>query len=225
MDKLDSVSSIVVDVGESCRTHGLRKEDLPIGLREILETLRSDLHEIENTLRECIKIRGIRRILLRTDMLRKIKQYDSKLSHILQTFQMKLALDSRFALIIQDRKTPTVVQPTDAGRIEMTRKPPRGGFRRARRKPQAQPVGPIIEPLPPPGPRRPIRPTMLTIPTMPTMIALPTMPTMPIMATLWPPWPPGTPGTPGAPGPLLEMAPDRAQAAGSWATWKSKSTN
>jgi hypothetical protein len=87
----------------------------------------SDLHEIENTLRECKKIRGIRMVLLRTDMFRKTKRYDSKLSHILQTVQvssesttqsrrfhndpislitqqMKLALDSRFASVGQNRK-------------------------------------------------------------------------------------------------------------------------
>ncbi|KAI0247890.1 hypothetical protein BJV78DRAFT_1363890 [Lactifluus subvellereus] len=189
MDKLDSVSSIVVDVGESCRTHGLRKENFPKGLRAILETLRSDLREIKNTLRECIKIRGIRRILLRTDMLRKIKQYDSKLSHILQTFQTRLALDSRFALIIQDRKTPTVAKPTDAGRIEMMAKPPRGGFKHARRKLEAQPVGPtgIIVPVPPPGPSRgslgppgpprPIRPIKPVKPIRPTMTTVATMAT------------------------------------------------
>ena len=107
MEKVAGVSSIVVDIGELCRTHNLREEDLPTSLRIILETLRrsvsqrfhlfffsivlfetSDLHKIESTLRECRKIRGIRRVLLRVDMLRKIKQYDSKLSHILETVQV-----------------------------------------------------------------------------------------------------------------------------------------
>lgn len=150
MDKLASISSVVVDIGELCRTHDLIEEDLPKGLWEIMKTLRrcvsqrfyfvfsavlygpSELHEIESTLREC---RKIRRILMRTDMLRKIKQYDSKLSHILQTFQvsckslnppqfhtsafflitqeMELALDSRFALIIQDRKVWSWFVPSD----------------------------------------------------------------------------------------------------------------
>jgi hypothetical protein len=103
MDKLASVSSIVADVGELCRSHDLIEEDLPKGLWAIMKNLRrcvsqrfyfiisavlygpSELHEIESTLREC---RKIRRILMRTDMLQKIKQHDSKLSHILQTFQV-----------------------------------------------------------------------------------------------------------------------------------------
>ncbi|KAI0246689.1 hypothetical protein BJV78DRAFT_1157680 [Lactifluus subvellereus] len=41
MGKVASVSSIVVDVGELCRTHDLREEDLPTSLRAIMETLRS----------------------------------------------------------------------------------------------------------------------------------------------------------------------------------------
>ena len=39
MEKVANVSSIVVDVGELCRTHDLREEDLPTGFRAILETL------------------------------------------------------------------------------------------------------------------------------------------------------------------------------------------
>ena len=39
MEKVASVSNIVADVGELCRTHDLREEDLPTGLRGILETL------------------------------------------------------------------------------------------------------------------------------------------------------------------------------------------
>jgi hypothetical protein len=41
MQKLSRVASIVVDVGEACRTHNLREEDLPLGLRIILESLRT----------------------------------------------------------------------------------------------------------------------------------------------------------------------------------------
>jgi len=124
MEKVASVSSIVVDVGELCRTHDLKEEDLPTGFRAILEALCSDLRAIESTLRESRKIRGIRRVLLRTDMLRKIKQYDSKLSHILQTVQMKLALDSRFASIGQNRKMSTTLGQ-HASRIEVITSMPR----------------------------------------------------------------------------------------------------
>ncbi|KAI0297835.1 hypothetical protein B0F90DRAFT_1736888 [Multifurca ochricompacta] len=104
MQKLASVASVVVDVGESCQTHNLKEEDLPTGLRTILRSLRNDLQGIEDALKESSSIGGMRKFLLRADILRKIKQYDGKLSNVLQTFQAKLVLDSRFAQIVQDRK-------------------------------------------------------------------------------------------------------------------------
>ena len=39
MKKLVDVGSIVIDVGESCQTHGLVEEDLPDGVRNILGSL------------------------------------------------------------------------------------------------------------------------------------------------------------------------------------------
>ena len=39
MEKLTDIASIVIDVGESCRTHGLVEEDLPDGVRKILKSL------------------------------------------------------------------------------------------------------------------------------------------------------------------------------------------
>ncbi|KAI0294481.1 hypothetical protein B0F90DRAFT_1919668 [Multifurca ochricompacta] len=119
MQKLSNVASVVVDVAESCQAHDINEEDLPIGLRAILDTLRSDLHGIKIALEECAETGGIRKVLLRTDILRKIKQYDGKLLNVLQTFQAKLVLDSRFALVVQDRKiTTTHVGSADAGQAE-----------------------------------------------------------------------------------------------------------
>jgi hypothetical protein len=39
MEKLTSIASIVIDVGEACQTRGLVEEDLPDGLRAILKSL------------------------------------------------------------------------------------------------------------------------------------------------------------------------------------------
>ena len=39
MEKLADIASIVIDVGESCQTHGLVEEDLPDGVRKILKSL------------------------------------------------------------------------------------------------------------------------------------------------------------------------------------------
>jgi hypothetical protein len=105
MEKLKDVVNIVAHVGESSSTHGLKEKDLPSGLHTILGTLRrcvvvrsfissvvlfeiSDLHGIEAMLQECRKPRGVKRILLRGDILGRIKQYDSKLLYCLQSFQV-----------------------------------------------------------------------------------------------------------------------------------------
>ena len=39
MEKLADIASIVIDVGQSCQTHGLVEEDLPDGVRKILKSL------------------------------------------------------------------------------------------------------------------------------------------------------------------------------------------
>ena len=39
MEKLADIASIVIDVGESCQTHGLVEQDLPDGVRNILKSL------------------------------------------------------------------------------------------------------------------------------------------------------------------------------------------
>ena len=39
MEKLIDITSIVIDVGESCQTHGLVEDDLPDGVHKILKSL------------------------------------------------------------------------------------------------------------------------------------------------------------------------------------------
>lgn len=41
MQKLSSIASIVINVGEACETHNLKREDLPVGLQTFLESLRT----------------------------------------------------------------------------------------------------------------------------------------------------------------------------------------
>ena len=70
---------------------------------------------IKAALKENNKVGGIKKVFLRKDLLRKVKQYDSKLSNVLQTFQVsylfiacvtfpthrlqaQLGLDVRFAV-------------------------------------------------------------------------------------------------------------------------------
>ena len=110
MEKLTSIASIVIDVGEACRTRGLVEQDLPESLRAILESLlryvrpaliyvslmsnKSDLDGIEGAMKLCAETSTIKRVLLRADMLQKVRKYDAKLSNILQTFHVRSDLSS-----------------------------------------------------------------------------------------------------------------------------------
>jgi hypothetical protein len=46
------------------------------------------LHGIDAALKECAEVKGIKILLLRNDLLKKVKQYDTKLSMILQVYQV-----------------------------------------------------------------------------------------------------------------------------------------
>ncbi|KAH9169920.1 hypothetical protein EDB89DRAFT_1382302 [Lactarius sanguifluus] len=99
MHKLARIARIIVDVGELCENHSLSEEDLPAGLRAILDSLQRELDKIERVLKECSKRKGIKGILLRKDLSTKIKQCDVEISNVLQAFHAKLLLDVRVALI------------------------------------------------------------------------------------------------------------------------------
>jgi hypothetical protein len=104
MEKLASIASIVINVGEVCQAHHLVEEDLPDSLRVILRslhkyvrpvllrfrclTLTSDLDGIEGALKQCAETNAIERLLLRADMLQRVRKYDAKLSNVLPTFQV-----------------------------------------------------------------------------------------------------------------------------------------
>ncbi|KAH9014182.1 hypothetical protein EDB83DRAFT_280703 [Lactarius deliciosus] len=89
MHKLARIARIIVDVGELCEHHNLNEEDLPAGLRTILGSLQRELDRIERVLKECSKRKGIKRMLLRKDLLTKIKQCDVEISNVLQAFQVR----------------------------------------------------------------------------------------------------------------------------------------
>ncbi|KAI0297838.1 hypothetical protein B0F90DRAFT_1819046 [Multifurca ochricompacta] len=120
MQKLIRVAGLIINVGESCRTHKLNEGDLPAGLRAILSSLQSELDGIKHVLGECAKTRGIRSLLLRKDLFGKIKKYDARLANVLEVFQVRhefitymvrptrslqaeLLLDIRFTLITDRR--------------------------------------------------------------------------------------------------------------------------
>ncbi|KAI0291649.1 hypothetical protein B0F90DRAFT_1823673 [Multifurca ochricompacta] len=110
MQKLANVGSVVVDVGEMCRMHDLKEDELPPTLRATLLSLQTDLDGIISALQECAEVKGIKKVLLRTDMLRKVKQYDGKLSNVLQVFQARLSL-TILTQSIQERKIVMTTSP------------------------------------------------------------------------------------------------------------------
>ncbi|KAH9072075.1 hypothetical protein EDB83DRAFT_193762 [Lactarius deliciosus] len=104
MHKLARIARIIVGVGELCESHNLSEEDLPAGLRAILGSLQRELDRIERVLKKCSKRKGIKGVLLRKDLLTKIKQSDVEISNVLQAFHAELSLDTRVALIAMRRE-------------------------------------------------------------------------------------------------------------------------
>ncbi|KAH9004758.1 hypothetical protein EDB86DRAFT_3072230 [Lactarius hatsudake] len=115
MHKLARIARIIVGVGELCQSHNLREEDLPAGLRAILDSLQRtrELDRIEQVLKKCSKRKGIKGILLRKDLLTKIKQCDVEISNVLHAFHVELSLDTRVALIAMRREAAP-----DSGPVE-----------------------------------------------------------------------------------------------------------
>ncbi|KAI0295408.1 hypothetical protein B0F90DRAFT_1820572 [Multifurca ochricompacta] len=77
---------------DEVKVHDFKEDELPPSLCDILRALREDLDGMDDALQQCADVRGIKKVLLCTDMLRRVKQYDSKLSNVLQVFQANLTL-------------------------------------------------------------------------------------------------------------------------------------
>ncbi|KAI9434846.1 hypothetical protein H4582DRAFT_2080517 [Lactarius indigo] len=102
MGKLARIAGIIVDV---CEKYNMSEEELPTTLLNILRSLQRELDRIEQVLKRCSKRKGIKGVVLRKDLLTKIRQCDVELSNVLQAFQVELGLDIRFALIVQRRES------------------------------------------------------------------------------------------------------------------------
>ncbi|KAI9443836.1 hypothetical protein H4582DRAFT_1041004 [Lactarius indigo] len=111
MGKLARIAGIIVDV---CEKYNMSEEDMPNTLQNILSSLQRELDRIERVLKRCSKRKGIKGMLLRKDLLTKIRQCDVELSNVLQAFQAELGLDIRFALIVQGREITTDCDPIEA---------------------------------------------------------------------------------------------------------------
>jgi hypothetical protein len=129
-----------------CNEHNLEEKDIPRSLRATFEFLVtyviydihiavslyfSELDEIREALRENDKIGVIKKMFLRKDLLRKVKQHDAKLSNVLQTFQVRspfvicvtsptchpqaeLSLDIRFAQLAEGLRVPYLQVANDS---------------------------------------------------------------------------------------------------------------
>ncbi|KAH9166350.1 hypothetical protein EDB89DRAFT_2130491 [Lactarius sanguifluus] len=114
MYKLATIAKIIVNVNELCKNHNLSEEDLPASLRAILGSLQRtrELDRIERVLKKCSKRKGLKGILLRKDLLTRIKQCDVELSNVLQAFHAELSLDTRVAIIATRREEELNVTQT-----------------------------------------------------------------------------------------------------------------
>ncbi|KAI9443830.1 hypothetical protein H4582DRAFT_2095250 [Lactarius indigo] len=112
MGKLARIAGIIVNV---CEKYDMSEEELPTTLRDILRSLQRtrELDRIERVLKKCSRRKGIKGILLRKDLLTRIKQCDVELSNVLQAFQAELGLDIRFALIVQRREVAADSRPIE----------------------------------------------------------------------------------------------------------------
>ncbi|KAH9049219.1 hypothetical protein EDB83DRAFT_1403106 [Lactarius deliciosus] len=112
--KTARIAKIIVNIGKVCETHNLNEEDLPASLRAILRSLvrTGELDRIEHVFKECSQ--RTKKFLLRAHLLTKIKQCDVELSNVLQAFQAELALDTRFALVVQRREATVDPGPDEA---------------------------------------------------------------------------------------------------------------
>ncbi|KAI9431576.1 hypothetical protein H4582DRAFT_1236896 [Lactarius indigo] len=88
MYKLARIARITIGVCEKYNS----SEDLPASLRAILSSLQRELDRVSYVLKQCSKRKGIKSILLRKDLLMKIKQCDVELSNALQAFQVRALL-------------------------------------------------------------------------------------------------------------------------------------
>jgi len=104
MEKVEQVAGLVTNIGVLCNKYKLKEKDIPPGLRTIFGCLEIELDGIGRALAQNRRVGGIKKMLLRKELLRKVKQYDGRLSTVLQTFQAALAVDSRFAQLAEGIK-------------------------------------------------------------------------------------------------------------------------
>lgn len=104
MVKLEQIAGLVDNIGTLCGKYNLEEKDLPPGLREIFQSLKMELCGINTVLKQSKEIGSIKQMLLHKDLLRKVRQYDSTLSSVIQMFQVTLALDTRFAQLANQKK-------------------------------------------------------------------------------------------------------------------------
>jgi len=111
-------------LGFFCQAHDLSEHDLA-HLRDALQPLQSDLEEVRAVLSECAGVRGVRKVLQCTEILNMVRVCDGKLSHALQLFQTKMAIQNHLLHLIQANKVESPSSPDSVGSYTspMTSKP------------------------------------------------------------------------------------------------------
>ncbi|KAN0138031.1 Caspase domain containing protein [Lactarius tabidus] len=106
--RLARIARTIVNVGTLCAKHNVSEEDRPASLQDILDSLQRELDSITGVLEECSKCQGVKRFVLRKNLLATIRQCDSELNSALQAFHVELLLDTSVAMIALRREVAPV---------------------------------------------------------------------------------------------------------------------
>jgi len=98
-EKLQTITTLLHNLGQWCTTYGLKERDLPQTLRRIFQNFESGLSGVRRELEQIKKAKSaVKRIMLHKDTAQRVKQCDDKLSNLLQTFEVALTADTRLKL-------------------------------------------------------------------------------------------------------------------------------
>ncbi|KAH9987127.1 P-loop containing nucleoside triphosphate hydrolase protein [Russula compacta] len=103
-EKFERIAGLLGQVDAFCEKHNRERKDLPPDLCKIFESLESDLDGLERALNQSHEIGRIKKIFSPKSLLKQVKEFDSKLSDVLQIFHCKLRLNDSLEKLSKEPK-------------------------------------------------------------------------------------------------------------------------